>query len=548
VNERARVGLLLALAILVYANTLLNDFAYDDELYILHNPIVTSPSIQGFFHPARANAFRPVTFAALALNWAAGGHNPLAYHLFNILLHAAVTLLLYFLLRALLESVPHAPTIAFAAALLFAVHPIHTEAVASAIGCSELLAAGFVLAAWLLHLRDRPVSVLFCLLLAVMAKESAVVFLGLVLVGDVARGKLKPLLRYASILGVTALYLAVFWTLKGGHFSDLPVAFYNNPLSQLPDHLRILNALRVAWKYVGLQLYPVSLSYDYSYNGILLYSNWKHTAPAAFATIFVLAAWAWALWTRRTTWALAGGIYLGAFAVTANVFTVTGTIMGERLAYLPSAGFCLAIALLWIHFENRNAPLAWVVLAIVATGLGLCTVLRNRDWRDNAHLFLSDLHSVPGSAKIHSNAGVVYMTHGQFEAARAEFLVALRIYPDDPTTLEAYGFTEALMGNDEEGCRLLRKALSLTGKGELNYDFRAVNLAAQFMKLGKDEEALQLLNTEIQEFRADTRAWSNRGIIRQRRGELALARADAQTAVRLDPANVQAQNLLKSLP
>jgi Flp pilus assembly protein TadD len=95
---------------------------------------------------------------------------------------------------------------------------------------------------------------------------------------------------------------------------------------------------------------------------------------------------------------------------------------------------------------------------------------------------------------------------------------------------------------------LLRKALSLTGKGELNYDFRAVNLAAQFMKLGKDEEALQLLNTEIQEFRADTRAWSNRGIIRQRRGELALARADAQTAVRLDPANVQAQNLLKSLP
>jgi Flp pilus assembly protein TadD len=157
------------------------------------------------------------------------------------------------------------------------------------------------------------------------------------------------------------------------------------------------------------------------------------------------------------------------------------------------------------------------------------------------------VRAVPGSAKVRCNAGVVYMTRGQLEAARTEFLTALRIFPDSPESLEGYGSTEALMGEDQEGLRLLQKALSLTSKNEMNYDFRAVTLAAQLMKVGKDDEALQLLDTEIQESRGDTRAWSNRAIIRQRRGELELARTDAQMALRLDPTNVQAENLLSTL-
>jgi tetratricopeptide (TPR) repeat protein len=546
-NERTRIALLLGLTIFVYANTLVNDFAFDDELYILRNPVVTSPSTRGFLLPARDNVFRPLTFATFALNWAAAGPRPFGYHLFNLLLHAAVSVLVYLLLRTILEPVSHDSSIAFAAALLFAVHPIHTEAVSSIVGRSELLAAGFLLVAWLLHLRDRQVASLVCLLLAMMAKESAVVFLPLVLTADLACGKLKPLRRYAVISGVIALYVALIWTLKGGRFGQVTVTFLNNPLATLPADLRILNALRIAWKYVGLQMYPATLSYDYSYNGILLYSSWRHTAPAAAATLLVLAAWVWALWTRRTAWALAGGIYLGAFAVTSNIFFVTGTIMGERLAYLPSAGFCLAIALLWMRLEIRKTQLGWVVPTIVVAGLGLCTIVRNRDWMDNEHLFLADVRAVPGSAKVRCNAGVVYMTRGQLEAARTEFLTALRIFPDSPESLEGYGSTEALMGEDQEGLRLLQKALSLTSKNEMNYDFRAVTLAAQLMKVGKDDEALQLLDTEIQESRGDTRAWSNRAIIRQRRGELELARTDAQMALRLDPTNVQAENLLSTL-
>lgn len=546
-KERWQIGLLVALALGVYANTFGNDFAYDDELYILRNPAVTHPSLPSFFLPIRANVVRPVTFASLALNWQFAGAHPLLYHVCNALLHAAVTLLLYLLLRTLLASLPEGPTVAFVGALLFAVHPIHTEAVASAVGRSELLAAGFLLAAWVLHSRDQPVAELVCLLFALMSKESAAVFLPLVLAGDYACDRLKPLGRYLSIAAVSAAYLAAFWKLKGGRFGEVTVAFLSNPLSALPVNLRILNAVRIAWKYVELQLYPAKLSYDYSYNGILLYSNWRHGAAAVAGAALVVACWLWVLLARRTGWALAGALYLIGFSVTSNIFVTTGTIMGERLAYLPSAGLCLAIALLWMELAKRYRRLAWVALGAVVALFGFRTVLRNRDWHDNSSLFLADLPSVPGSAKIHTNAGVIYMNRGQLEQARAEFLTSLRIYRDSPETIEAYGFTEALRGEDQEGLGLLQTALAMTPRNELNYDFRAVNLAAEFMKLGKNDEALAILDTEIQQGRADARAWSNRAVIHQQRGESELARADAESVLRLDPANAQAQSVLRQL-
>ena len=234
-NDRMRVGLLLVVAILVYANTLANGFTYDDQAYILHNPVVQHPSLAGFSHPMEVNnVFRPIYLASFALNWAFGQAQPFGYHLFNVLLQAAVVVLLYLLLKMLLESSGQAGTIAFVTALLFAVHPIHTEAVASIVGRSELLAVGFLLAAWLLHLHDREVPALLCFLLALLSKESAVVFVPLVILGDYARGKLKPVLRYGWIAGLAALYLAGFREIEGGRWGEKRVIFLDNPLASLP--------------------------------------------------------------------------------------------------------------------------------------------------------------------------------------------------------------------------------------------------------------------------------------------------------------------------
>jgi protein O-mannosyl-transferase len=547
-RERIRIELLLAAALLAYANALPNGFTFDDGFYILESQAVRAFSITGLFQPTPVNnIFRPLTFTTFAVNWLFGGAHPFGYHLINLLFHAAVTILLYLVLRNLLAAVSGCETIAVAAALVFAVHPIHTEAVGSIVGRAELLAAGFLLAAWLLHLRDRPAWALVCFACALLSKESAVVFLPLVLAGDYARQKLKSLSRYGWISAVTAAYIALLWKVQGGRFEKGSYSFLDNPLANLPANLRILNALRVAWKYIALQVYPATLSYDYSYNAILLYANLRHTLPYAILTVLVILAWLWAARTKRYAWMLAGAIYAAAFAATANILISTGTIMGERLAYLPSIGFCLVIALLWFELEKRKAMLGWVTLALLVTALGTRTVIRNQDWRNNLTLYSAGVRAVPRSARAHRNLGDEYVHRGQLEDAVKEFQMAVGIYPDYQEALENYGLAEARLGHGDQATKLLRTAVSLTTKNSPDYTLMKVNLARHLMTVGQTDESLKLLNEAINDSPKYALAWSSRAVIRYERGNLESARSDAETALRLDANNIQAQTLLKNL-
>src|SRR5271170_5600950 len=497
-NERTRVALLAGVAILVYVNVLLNGFTLDDGIYVLGNKAVTSFNLKGLFEPlAYNNVFRPLTFFSFAVNWWLNGAKPIGYNVVDLLLNAAAVVLLYLVLRTLLENMPHGEIIAWVAALLFAVHPIHTEAVASIANRSETLAAGLLFAAWLFHLHEKPVPAVVFFVLALFSKESAVVFLPLVVVGDYARGEMQSRAKYASLAVTTALYLALLWKVQGGRFGELYVSFLDNPLLHLPAKIRTLNALRIGWKYVALLVYPAHLSSDYSYNAIPLYTRWKPALPAILATMVLFSFLGWAFWTKRRDWFLAIAIFLFAFAVTCNILVPTGTIMGERLMYLPSIGFCLLVALLWIRLENRQQKLAWVVLAILVPVLGARTFARNRDWRDNYSLFAADVQSSPGSAKLHANLGGQYMYRGQLDDASRELRTALGIYGDLPDAEGYIGVVESMKGNDLEARRFLEKALSQTTRKNPNYDYFSVNLAGVLMKLQENEQAMKILSEVI---------------------------------------------------
>jgi protein O-mannosyl-transferase len=547
-KDSLRIGLLLAVVAMIYGNTLRNEFTMDDGIYVLRNPQVTQASVQGLFAANKlTNVFRPVTFATLALNWRLGGARPFGFHLFNLILHACVTWLLFLLLDELLGASPQAKIVAFAAALIFAVHPLHTEAVASISGRAEVLAAGFLFAAWILHLNDQQIPALICFVLALLSKESAVVFLPLLLVGDYARGKWKPILRYAFFAGMTLLYLGILWKVQGGRFGQVTIAQLDNPLAVIPPQWRILNALRVAWKYAELHFYPAKLSCDYSYNTIPIYMDWRHTLPALLAAMAAIGAWIWAVWKRRSGLILAGGIYLGGFAVTANILMPTGTIMGERLAYLPSAGFCLLAALGWNWLRGRQRTVAVAAAAAIIAAFGMRTIVRNLDWKDNMSLYSAGVRVSPGSAKMHGNLGGEYQAAVQWDLAASEYETALRINPDYPDVLAAYGLLEAWRGHDQAGGHMLERAYYMSHRDNPNYDFMAVNYAALLMQGNHLDGALDVLNREIAESPSYARAWSNRAVIHYKQGQTAPARNDAEKALQLDPANTQAQNLLRAL-
>lgn len=550
--------LLFLVSVAVYLTALPNDFTQDDLYYLVESEEVRERAWVLFFQPFRdSGVYRPFTFLTLGANHAVGGLAPFGYHLVNVLLHGAVVVLLYRVLRRLaagasagaagdahgatagIASFLEAP---FAAALLFAVHPIHTEAVAAVVGRAELLSAAFVLSAWLLHLADRRWLAAAAFLLALFAKEPAVAFLGLVPLGDFVRGTRLRVARYAPYAVAFATYAGLRWFASGPPDMSLVVAL-ENPLVALPQPWRILNALAVAWRVVLLQLYPATLSADYSFDSIALSRDFAALLPALLATVAALAAWLWSARAHRRVF-LAGGIYLAGFAVTSNVPFLIPTILGERLAYLPSAGLCLLAGLAIEALARRRRLFALGVLAAASAALAVRTIVRNRDWQDNATLARATVAAVPDNAKWRLNLGVILLGDGDLAGARENLERAHAIDPDYPDALDSLAVVHYQQADLAGAIRLAREAVAKSSSEHPKRVDFSVNLAGFLIEAGEFDAALAILDRLIADHPDAARAYANRAVLAVRRGDWAAARRDLQAAVRLDPGDEASRRLL----
>ena len=175
------------------------------------------------------------------------------------------------------------------------------------------------------------------------------------------------------------------------------------------------------------------------------------------------------------------------------------------------------------------------------------TVARNRDWHDSFALFSAAVQAQPQSAKAHTNLGAQYMLRKQNDLARIEFATALSIYPDYPDALTSYGLLAYWAKDFPTAERSMDRALGMSRRDNPNYDFMAVNYAALMVQTGRPGAALAILNREILEAPTYSRAWSNRAAIYFAGGQREAARSDAENALRLDPENPQARNVLRLL-
>jgi tetratricopeptide (TPR) repeat protein len=463
-SQRGRAeALLFGFAVAVFARSLANGFALDDLWLIKENPFVHGLAhlrrlfSSDYLAPhLRGGLYRPLVTASYALDHAIGGGHPLVFHLVNVLLHGAVCVLVFRVLSALLRE----RRVAAGAAFLFAAHAVHSEVVAGvAAGRPELLAGGFLLAAWLAHLAgaDRPpgrrrpglaAASAAAYGLALLSKESAAVLPALVLLGDVLlRGDPRAPLRarlaqclardlrlylgYAAVAGVClwARAAALGSLLPAGDLRD-PVS---NPLVELPPGSRLASALFVGLRGVALLVAPLELSYDYSFDQIPAVASPRDPRAWLAAAAALLAAAGFALAARRAPpVALALGWHALAAAPTSNLLVPTGVIFAERLLYLPSVGFCLLVALgvqaLAARLPGRRAPalcagLLAALLALHAARAGV----RSADWRDSETLWLHDLSVAPRSTKVQANAGWVLLLAGRPEEALACFDRAIGI-------------------------------------------------------------------------------------------------------------------------
>jgi tetratricopeptide (TPR) repeat protein len=456
------VLLVILVATVIYLNGIPGDFVFDDKL------IVRDPRIHGQesfwrifitdywykYFGTSADLYRPLTIASYALNFMVAGLSSPAFHVVNILLHAAVSAVVLILIDALLRDRP----LAIVSGLLFAAHPIHTEAVTGIVGRAEILTALFLLLALYLHARRytlrglgpavwMPLAGLayFC---ALLSKETAIVGPGLLLLVDgvdrvrdawreptsdarrrafYARDVRQTVSAFAMYIGVAVLFVWVRYLVVGTMLQRPPAKSYyllfGHPLAT-----RLLTGFKILAIYLKLLFFPLTLSADYSYRQVTLSQSLDSAAPLVgmVAAVCLVALFVWALRARVPALLFALGFFAVAYSVVSNLIVPIGVLVAERLMYLPSVGFCAALAWAGVTLARRVAPATaggWLrhvpvgVLAVVLALYSARTFTRNFDWRNHETLYKATTEASPECHAAHFNYAAILLEQHRSDPA-----------------------------------------------------------------------------------------------------------------------------------
>lgn len=541
--------LAIALAAAVpYIHTLGHGFAMDDRSEIVRNvdirslanlaTIFTSQSMAG--SGFSTGLYRPVTALTFALDYTLAGLNPWWFHLVNLLLHVGVCLLVFGVIRGWFED----SRAAFGAAVLFAVLPVHVEAVANVAGRKELLAAAFCLATLLAHRRAQAVGGWWLALppvafsAALLSKEIGAAALGVIVFEDLllrrdrafGPARQRTWFLYGALTLALAGYLTARWQVVGG-FTPPDIVPLDNPAAQGATSIRLFTAIAVLGLGLRLQLAPFDLSPDYSFAAIpLATSPLDPRVVAALATLAALGAALW--WLRRERGLLVAAIlYLLALLPAANLLFPIGTIFGERLLYLPSVAVCAALGFAWARAWGTDLRIAGAALALVVALDAAATARYAAAWRDEAAIFAAAVRSQPQSAKARFNYAVTLNDRGDLQGALQQYDAALAIYADYQHARCNRGTLRMILGDNVGAYADLTRAIELDPR-----DVYSLNNRGLLLRIGGTPgRALADLDAALALQPGYGEALFNRALAHQALEHPAAACADALAALRSTP-------------
>lgn len=452
---------LAALVLLAYANSFGAGLVFDNKVLIAGDPrleAITAEHLgqifgRSYWWPyADTSLYRPLTTLSYLANYSLLGNQdrPFGYHAVNLLLHLANATMLFALGWRLLGRM----RLAFFAAALWALHPLNTEAVTNIVGRADLLAASGVIAAIHALLRARDATgaarIIWLAVLAaasavaVGSKESGVIVIGVVVMYDLLWRQGRPFARLAPQWFAVALPVAIWLVLRStalGGISRGEFPFVDNPIRDLPFWLGRLTALDVATRYLRLAVWPAQLSADYSFQQIPLATGTPGDWLVLLLVPLGLAAGVALFRRQRSAFFLLASSAM-AFLPVSNLLFATGTIMAERLVYLPLA-LLLPVVVLGLFEAGRAIRMpqvAPVLLAVAVAALGVRTFARNTVWTDELTLWTATADSAPRSFKSHGAlAEAMYdadPTHANLDRVIAEKEISLSLLEASPVPAE----------------------------------------------------------------------------------------------------------------
>lgn len=571
--------ILFVAAFAAYSNTLNHEFVLDDEIVFTKNKFVQEGLSgiddilsHGFlygFNQRNDQSYRPLTLINLAIEKQIFGNNPKAIHWMQVLIYAISIVLLFQFLILLFKSTDR--SILFWVALLFALHPIHTEVVANIKSRDELL--HFIFAILTLYyaikyfdykkIKYLWYSIGFYLF-ALLSKEMAVTLIVILplCLWFFRTVDFKKLLSISwPIIGVFVLYFGLRNFILDAVTFDEEMTVINNTLAAATSTSeRLATNIYIFSEYVKLLFFPHPLSWDYSYPhfSIVDFSN-KRVILTLILFFFALTASILKL-KSKSIFSFCFFFFIAAFSVASNFFILIGSTLGERLLFFPSLAFSIFLVF-GIHYiskdvfqdKSRNATLINGILILVSLLYLFKTVDRNADWKNSLALFEAGVEATPNNTRAHSALASAYRQNGEgirsmeaqfwYQKAINHYQKSINLYEGNVDAHYNLGVTYMNLGSDTKAKTAFENCLSK----EPNHLQALNNLGVIYFRSSDYNNALKYFTQCLKIDENFQNALANIGAVHHNLGNFNEAKSFYERALQLNPNDVNTRNNYQQL-
>ena len=451
-STSAAIILIVVLTALVYASSLKNSFVWDDHPFIIENSFIKSwknfPAVfsRDYFRGSKEPTYRPVVTISFFLDYSLWKLEPFGYHLTKLLLHISNVILLYFFIGLIAKD----KRLALLSSLLFALHPVNSEAVNGIALRSDILAFLFYISSFMLFIKSdyykgrkksfAYLASVLLFLLALFSKEMAITLPILLMVYDyyfVFSKKTKAIFthlktRYIGYIMASLFYLGVWFFIRpveaGGYILKIQPGSLYRYIYTMP---KVLTAY-IKWLSVPVNVHTTHLdSSFYSYSFF---------EPEVLSSVLLLMACLFFALTLSRISRLASFaiLWFSISLLPVSNIAATPSIMACRYLYIPAVGFCLLLAMLLYKLPtlrifsippNILRKLTRDAVVVLLIFYSVFTIIGNFAWRNSITFWLEAVEHYPGSARVHGELGGRFIKSGLLDKGIDECRKAIGIDP-----------------------------------------------------------------------------------------------------------------------